>query len=194
MAVARRPGRGLAWVHGGLALSTAYLAWSVAAQWHVRALAQTSLAGTPPPTAILVTPTPFNTVLWRVVAMDPDRSYQEGFRSLLDGDRPIRWQRFDAPTVPDAVRTLPAVQRLARFSHGFYKVDTQGDQASVTDLRMGQEPNYTFSFIVADRPGEAWRPVTPRGQGSRGDVRRGLAWIWERMWGRDVPPPGAGAR
>ncbi|RYF41933.1 MAG: metal-dependent hydrolase [Comamonadaceae bacterium] len=187
--LARRQWRGLPWVHAGLLLSSAYLAWSVAAQWHVRGVAQASLAGQGSPTALLVTPAPFNTLLWRIVAMRPDGSYDEGFRSLLDGDRAIRWERFDAPVVPEAVRALPAVQRLASFSHGFTKVRVQGGRGWVTDLRMGQEPNYSFSFLVAQEQAGEWRAVTPRNEGSRGDVRRALAWMWERMWGADVPPP-----
>ena len=183
--VARRGWRGLPWVHAGLVLSTAYLAWSVAAQWHVRNLALASLSGPVPPPALLITPAPFNTLLWRIVAMRADGGYDEGFRSLLDGDRPIRWQRFDAP-MPEALRRLPAVQRLARFSHGFYKVHTRDGTAWVTDLRMGQEPNYSFSFVVARERDGAWHPEVPRNEGSRGDMRRGLAWVWERMWGGDV--------
>lgn len=187
--VARSGWKGLPWVHAGLVLSSAYLAWSVAAQWHVRGLAQASLAGQGPPPPLLVTPAPFNTLLWRIVAMRPDGSYDEGFRSLLDGDRPIRWERFEAPPPPEAVRTLPAVQRLGRFSHGFYKVRVRDGNAWVTDLRMGQEPNYSFSFRVAREQGGVWQPVEPRNEGSRGDVGQGLAWIWQRMWGRDVAPP-----
>lgn len=187
--VTRRQWRGLPWVHLGLVLSTAYLAWSAAAQWHVRDLAHASLADQGPSTAILVTPAPFNTLLWRIVAMRPDGSYDESFRSLLDGKRPLRWERFDAPPVSEAVRTLPAVQQLAAFSHGFYKVHARDGGAWVTDLRMGQEPNYSFSFVVAQQQGGMWRAVVPRNQGSRGDARRGLAWVWERMWGRNVAPP-----
>jgi inner membrane protein len=188
-ALTRRQWRGLGWVHAGLILSSAYLAWSAAAQWHVRGLAQASLAGQAPASAMLVTPAPFNTLLWRIVAMHPGGSYDEGFRSLLDGDRPIRWERFNAPPVPESVRTLPAVQTLARFSHGFYKVHALDGQAWVTDLRMGQEPSYSFSFVVAQQQGGTWREVVPRNEGWRGDARRGLAWVWQRMWGSDVPPP-----
>ncbi len=187
--VTRSQWKGLPWVHAGLVLSTAYLAWSAAAQWHVRDLAHAQLAGqAQQPTALLVTPAPFNTLLWRIVAMRPDGSYDEGFRSLLDGDRAIRWERFAAPSVPESVKALPAVQTLAQFSHGFYKVHTRDGRAWVTDMRMGQEPNYTFSFIVAQEQGGVWRSAVPRNDGSRGDVRRGLAWVWERMWGRDVTP------
>jgi inner membrane protein len=187
--VTRRQWRGLPSVHAGLVMSTAYLAWSAAAQWQVRTTAQASLAGEVPPAAILVTPTPFNTLLWRIVAMRPDGNYDEGFRSLLDGDRPIQWTRFAAPPVPGSVSTLPPVQRLAAFSHGFYKVHARGERAWVTDLRMGQEPNYSFSFVVAEAQDGAWRPVLPRNEGSRGDVRQGLAWIWQRMWDSNVAAP-----
>lgn len=187
--VTRSQWRGLPAVHAGLVLSTAYLVWSAAAQWHVRTTAQESLAGEVPPAAILVTPTPFNTLLWRVVAMRPDGTYDEGFRSLLDGDRPIRWERFAPPPVPESVRTLPPVQRLAAFSHGFYKVHAHGGRAWVTDLRMGQEPNYSFSFVVAEAQGGAWRPVAPRNEGARGDVRQGLAWVWARIWRSNVAAP-----
>lgn len=187
--LARRQSRGLPWVHAGLVLSTAYLAWSAAAQHHVRTLALAAI--TPPVQAeqVLVTPSPFNTVLWRIVAMRPDGSYEEGFHSFFDGDRPIRMERFGPPAVPPPVRALQPVQRLAAFTHGFYKVQERNGQVFVTDLRMGQEPNYSFSFLVARAFGEGWVLVPPRNQGSRGDARRGLAWVWDRMWGADVPPP-----
>jgi len=53
---------------------------------------------------------------------------------------------------------------------------------------MGQEPNYSFSFRVAQR-GSEFVPVTPQNQGWRGDVKRALAWLGPRMLGHDLPPP-----
>jgi inner membrane protein len=191
VALWRQGGRGLRWNRIGLALSTAYLAWSVLAQWHVRGIAQEALAarGTPP-AHLLVTPTPINTVLWRVVAMRQDGGYEEGFYSLFDAGRPMRLTRFEGtPRLREEIGPLPAVQRLARFSDGFYKLHQQGDGAWVTDLRMGQEPHYVFSFLVARRAGETWEPLEPQLQGSRPDVGRSLAWLWERLRGRDVAPP-----
>lgn len=176
-------------MNAGLVLSTAYLAWSFGAQAYARSVAQEAAAAQGPVTRLLVTPTPFNTILWRVVAMRPDGSYDEGFLSLFDGGRPLRLDRFGATQVPQAARALPGAQRLAAFSQGFTSVQTRDGQAWVTDLRMGQEPNYTFSFLVGRRQGGVWVAVTPRNQGSRGDVRAGLAWIWNRMWGAELPPP-----
>jgi inner membrane protein len=189
--LARRDWRGLRWNKLGIALSTAYLVWSVIAQWHVRGIAQEALAtrGTPPG-RLLVTPTAFNTVLWRIVAMREDGSYEEGFYSLFDGGRSLRLARYEgSPQLRENLRGMEAVQRLASFSHGFYKLHQRGDRAWVTDLRMGQEPHYIFSFLVARREGGAWVAVVPQLQGSRGDVRRTLAWLWQRLRGRDVAPP-----
>jgi inner membrane protein len=192
VALARRDWRGLRWNRIGIALSTAYLAWSVLAQWHVRGVAQEALAarGTPPD-RLLVTPTAFNTVLWRIVAMRDDGSYEEGFYSFFDGDRPLRTARYEggSPQLRESLRNMESVLRLANFSHGFYKLHERDGSAWVTDLRMGQEPHYVFSFMVARREGGIWVPVVPQLQGSRGDVRRALAWLWQRLRGHDVAPP-----
>jgi inner membrane protein len=187
----RRDWRGLRWNKLGIALSTAYLVWSVIAQWHVRGIAQEALAARgQPPARLLVTPTAFNTVLWRIVAMREDGSYEEGYYSLLDGGRPLRLARYEgSPELRESLRGIEAVQRLASFSHGFYKLHERDGRAWVTDLRMGQEPHYIFSFLVARREGDAWVAGVPQLQGSRGDVRGALAWLWQRLRGHDVPAP-----
>lgn len=189
VALARRDWRGLRWNKLGIALSSAYLAWSVLAQWHVRGIAQEALAarGTPPD-RLLVTPTAFNTVLWRIVAVRDDGSYEEGFYSFFDGGRPLRMTRYEggSPQLRESLRNMESVQRLANFSHGFYKLHERDGSVWVTDLRMGQEPHYVFSFLVARREGSTWVPLVPQLQGSRGDVRRALAWLWQRLRGHDV--------
>lgn len=190
VALARRSPGGLAWNRWGLVLSTGYLAWSVVAQAYVRGVAEEALAASGAPAQrLLVTPTAFNTVLWRVVAMRED-GYDEGYYSLLDGGRTMRFERF--PTDRPLERSLQdvwAVRRMAWFTHGFYKVHAQDGQAFITDLRMGQEPWYTFNFVVARRDGGAWAPVSPRNLGARVDLEAGLGWLSRRMRGEDVPPP-----
>lgn len=189
VALSRRDGTRLRWNAAGLVLSTAYLAWSVVAQAQVRDAAQEALAAQGRRETLLVTPTPFNTVLWRVVAIGPDGSYQEGFRSLFDGHA-LRWRSFDVvPRLRHELAGIDGVRRLAHFSQGFYRLHERDGHAWLTDLRMGQEPHYTFSFVVARRNGAGWVPVRPEGAGSRGDVRRALAWLWQRLPGRDIPPP-----
>ncbi len=190
LALGRRHHAGLGANRLALWLSTAYLAWSALAQGHVQGVVQAQLAAQGRTDArVLVTPAPLNTLLWRVVVMRPD-GHDEGFYSLLDRGRPIRFERFASdPALEAALRPLDPVQRIARFSQGFYKVHEVDGHAHITDLRMGQEPGYAFSFRVARREGGQWVPVTPENLGGRMDVKRGLAWLGPRMLGADIPTP-----
>ncbi len=190
VALARRETRGLRANAWGLALSTAYLAWSALAQAHVQAVVDETLAASGRPAQrVLVTPSPFNTVLWRVVVMRED-GYEEGFYSLMDARRQVRFEAFASdPGLYRSLQDLPSVRRIAAFSHGFYKVHERDGQGYITDLRMGQEPGYVFSFRVARREGAQWVPVTAVNAGWRADLRRGLPWLWARLRGHEVPPP-----
>lgn len=178
----------------GLALSTAYAAWSVAAQGVAAHQAQQSLHAQGLPThQVLVTPAPLTTGVWRVVAMDGER-YHEGFYALMDRGRPIRFTSHPSGrALAQQHAAHPQVQRVARFSDGFYRVaqDTQGD-LWLTDLRMGQEPTYSFQFNIGP-PLDALagrEPPPATRHGLRVDVSAGLRWLGQRLLGRDVPPPG----
>jgi inner membrane protein len=126
--VRQDPRRALQWNSAGLALSTLYLGWSVAAQSHVEGVVHRALAGgSLSASRVLVTPTPFNTLLWRVVVMDAD-GYHEGFRSLLDGNARLRLAHHpSAAALLEPVRENWTVQRLAWFSKGFYGVSAAAD-------------------------------------------------------------------
>ena len=87
--------RGLAANVAGLVLSTAYLVWGVAAQQLVDRIARASLATQGiAAERVLVTPTAFNSLLWRVVAVAGEH-YHEGFYSLLDAAPRVTFDRFD---------------------------------------------------------------------------------------------------
>lgn len=191
-ALARRDARGLRWNRVGLTLATAYLAWGVAAQHHVKGIAAESLARQGiDARQVLVTPTPFNTVLWRVVAMTPD-GYYEGFRSLLDREPGLRFDRFDrGATLHAALSGQWHVDRIAWFSHGFFKLSRQGSQVTITDLRMGQEPHYVFAFAVARLDSERPVPLAePISVGTRPpDIGASLRWLWRRAGGEQIAPP-----
>ena len=90
LAAGPRPLAGRALVLG-LALSTAYAGWSLAAKAMVereagRSLAAIGLADAPR----FSVPTPLNTLLWRVVAMTPD-GFVEGEHSLVADRGPVRF-------------------------------------------------------------------------------------------------------
>jgi inner membrane protein len=171
-------------------LSTAYLAWGVAAQAHVERVARDSLAAQGiNAEQVLVTPTAFNSVLWRVVALAGPH-YHEGFYSLFDAEPRITFDRFErGVALSDALQDIEGVQRITAFSKGFYKLHADDTRLFVTDLRMGQEPSYIFTFAVAERNNGGRPLASPEQLGARMDLRRGLSWLWRRAWGELLPPP-----
>ena len=186
----RDSGRGLAANVTGLALSTAYLAWGAVAQQHVERIALASLAAEGiAAERVLVVATPFNTLLWRVVAIAGD-SYHEGFYSLLDASPQIGFDRFARGNALAAeVQAIDGVRRIRDFSKGFYALRQNGSRVVISDLRMGQEPTYTFAFAVAERHSAAVPLLTPVPVGGRPDIDRALDWLWRRALGQRLPPP-----
>ena len=174
----------------GLLLSTAYLAWGFAAQQQVAQVARASLAQQGIVVEqLLVTPTPFNTVLWRVVAVAGD-DYHEGFYSLLDARPQITFDRFPrGMALATELQHIDGVQRLVAFTQGFYKLEQRGSRLLITDLRMGQEPNYTFTFAVAERNSQPVALAQPEQIKMPLDIPRSLAWLWRRALGELLPSP-----
>lgn len=178
----------LRWNAAGLLASTAYLAWGLAAQQHVTEIARQSLAGQPIE-RLLVTPSPFNTVLWRVVAITPE-GYLEGFYSLLDAQPVVRFEAFDrGMSLLPLVAQHGPVATLASFSDGFYKLEQRGPSIVISDLRMGQEPFYVFAFEVARQASPLQLLGKPEPVGQRADISSGLRWLWRRLLGEPLPSP-----
>lgn len=171
----------------GLALSTAYLGWSLLAKALVereagRALAAMGLAEAPR----FSVPMPFNTLLWRVVVMTPD-GFLEGERSLVADAGPMAFRAY--PSDVDALAAVsgfPAVRRLRWFNHGFMKAEVRDGRLVLSDLRMGAEPDYSFRFAVAERSGGGWRAITPEQAAWPWQARRRLGQMWDRIW--EAPP------
>ncbi len=182
--VSRNLGR--TWNSAGLILSTLYLGWTAGAKLHVDsrvadALQQQQIEHR----AVFTTPAPFNSLLWRTVVMD-GTGYYEGYYSLLDEDNNIAFRHY--PSDESLLAGLEEdwnTQRLQWFSKGFYSVRNVGNEVVISDLRMGYEPDYVFSFAVAelDNPhAVAIEPVhlTPKRDWSL------LEKIWARIWDSGV--------
>ncbi len=172
----------------GLVLSTAYLGWSLIAKTMVdraadEALAEIGLQDAPR----FSVPMPFNTLLWRVVAMTPN-GYVETERSLV-ADRGA--MRFRAQTSDvDALRAVAdykAVVRLRWFNHGFMKAQERDGTLILSDLRMGFEPDYIFNFAVAQRNSPMWREIPPQQLQWPWSAAGRLREVWNRAW--KEPPP-----
>ena len=174
----------------GLVLSTAYLGWSLVAKAVVEREAARSLAALGLQDAPRFSvPMPFNTLLWRVVAMTPD-GFVEGEHSLVADARPIAFRHHDSDTEALAqVAGFPAVQRLAWFNRGFMKAQVRDGQLVLSDLRMGAEPDYSFNFAVAERDGAGWRAIPPQQLAWPWEARRRLGQMWDRIW---TEPPAEG--
>jgi inner membrane protein len=168
----------------GIVLGVGYLGWSLIAKTMVereadRALAAMGLAGAPR----FSVPTPFNTLLWRVVAMTPN-GFVEGERSLVADHGPMRFS--GRPSNVQALREaegVPAVRRLQWFNHGFMRARVVAGQLVLSDLRMGQEPDYSFNFAVARGDNGRWFALDPPRQPKfEWKIRRGWGDLWNRIW------------
>jgi inner membrane protein len=166
----------------GLLLSTVYLMWTVGVKIYVTDIAHHSLkAQGIIYQKMLTIPTPFNTLLWRVLAMD-DTGYVEGFYSLFDRSKDVYVKHY--PSEKTLLKNMAdhwPVQRLKWFTHGFYSVRRATDGTVITDLRMGLEPFYVFQFNV----GQSGNPIeTPTRTGRMKAERswRQLRWVWQRIW------------
>lgn len=186
----RRNVRGVG-LHIGLVVSTLYIGWSWMAQTIVTRHVEDGLASMHVQDAqVFLTPTPLNTLLWRVVVIAGD-SHLEGFDSVLIDEGTMRFTSYDlgANRIEEA-GDLWSVQRLHWFAQGFIKARVDNDKLVISDLRMGQEPYYVFSHVVAARGNPHWREISaeliPITFGERA-----LAETWDRIWHDDQRDTGA---
>src|SRR5688572_4285521 len=167
----------------GMALAAGYIGWSLIAKAMVereaaRSLARLDLADAPR----FSVPMPFNTLLWRVVAMTPD-GFVEGEHSLVADRGPMRFQAYRSDIAAlGATRGFPSVARLLWFNHHFMKAEVRDGELVLSDLRMGAEPDYTFRFAVAARNMDGrWRAIPPEDPDWR-HTKRILGVMWQRIW------------
>jgi len=172
----------------GLAVSTAYLGWSAAAQQMVltRAADRFAAAGIRPERTIALA-APFTTWLWRVVAVDGDRYAHVYLRAVGSADdAPL----YVFPRHLDALACAADSERvrtLDRFTDGFWTAGTDPDGAvMLSDLRMGLPPNYVFRFAVADAAG---RPIPPERRRVERSTPGDTDWLLAMLVGDDPVRP-----
>ncbi len=188
----REAGHGRRYNSYGLIASTLYLSWTLCAKVIVdsgfeRALDQQRIAYN----RLFSTPAPFNTLLWRAVARD-DAGYHEAYYSLFDGDNPIRFRYYPSDErLLDEIADHWPVQRLRWFSRGIYSVSRRADDIVITDLRMGTEPSYAFSFKVGEIGNPHPKPVVPERLPAERDLGQ-LPLLWKRIFdpGAESGPAG----
>ncbi len=166
----------------GLVFSTAYVGWS----WVAKSLVDREVVAALKPMNLedarrFSVPTPFNTLLWRVVVMTDD-GYLEGFHSFFADDGSMRFDAYHSEhTSLEQANDVWAVARLRWFAHDFLKTEIINDKLILSDLRMGVEPRYIFSHAVAARGNPHWKAIPPERTGTRIDSDD-LLRVWNRIW------------
>ena len=170
-----------------LVLSCCYLLWSVVAQQHVRTLAEQSLTkhGVRD-VQLFAYASPLNTVLWRVLAITPTHSY-EGFYSLLDKGTNIPFTATERGSeYLQRWAQVPHVQAMLRFTQGPVRMEVRDDRVLLSDLRMGQEPHYSFVFDLGTTAQLDAGVATPKQVSNPMASELSFATLWKRIKGVDL--------
>lgn len=175
---------------GALAVSSAYLGWSVIGQQVAEARASRYLADagiTPNP--IMATAAPFNTLFWRVIAIDGGR-YFNIYVPLLGGEEAI--SAYTHPRHPEVITCLGANNAIAvldTFTDGFNRFIRHDDTIVMADLRMGLTPLYAFRFVLAEHGTSGLRPVPPRRIDDSRESEGDWEWLKAGILGNNVVRP-----
>ncbi len=130
-------------------------------------------------------PTPLQNWLWYVVAGN-DSGYYVGFRSLFDSKKQIDFQYFPRnASLLKHVADSEDLQKLIRFSQGYYTVEKWNDTLVFNDLRFGQmvgwynpKEKFVFHFFLHPYDNDN-KLVVQRGRFAK--------WNWEvvkALWKR----------
>ena len=182
------------WAVMGLALAAAYTGWTLIAKSHLDATVRAHYAAKgATELEVLTVPTPFNSIVWRVVVREGEH-YGEGYYSFL-GDGKLVIDIYPGPrTLPEPVASSPAVRALDAFTRGWYRIDRDRDRYVFVDLRMGAEPDYIFRFAVgSEQDGKPVALEPPEQYPWPKRTRAQLARVWDRMFaagGAEAAPAG----
>lgn len=166
-----------------LGVSSLYLVFTVTGKWMAeqkveQVLAQRGIQAE----QLFSTPTPFNSLLWRVIVIDGEH-YHEALVGWLD-DKPPQLERIPRGTaLARPLQQSPQHARLAWFTRDVLRYDQIGEQLIVTDLRLGMTGFHPFRFIFAEQRDGRWQPLAnvERLPFSRGQPEH-LLVLWQRIW------------
>jgi inner membrane protein len=127
------------WARYALVLSSLYLITGIGNKLYIDSIAKKELALKHISTdQYFSTPTPLNNILWYVVTKQ-DSGFYIGYRSLFDKNTTTKfryvYQNNDLLKTTDHKEDI---NRLIRFSKGFYTVEQNNDTLKFNDLRFGE--------------------------------------------------------
>ena len=175
------------WTKAALTLSAAYLAFTFINKARVHSIVLDNLGAQHiAHQEFLTTPTPFNNLLWYVLIRQ-DTGFQIAHYSLFDKTEDLIFYKF-----PQRASLRPAepgdndVQKLIRFSQGYYCFQLEHDTLVFSDMRFGQvggwympEAPFVFRYVLAE--GSANDIVIQRGR-ARASSREALKAMVDRIF------------
>ncbi|WP_457789523.1 metal-dependent hydrolase [Pseudomonas sp. PL-6] len=173
-----------------LALSTLYIGFSLAGKYMAEQRVEAELARQGiVAEQLFITPTPLNSLLWRVIVLDGEH-YHEALVGWFD-DAPPQLQRLPRGTqLREQLLDSPAHRRLAWFTDGVLRYDQIGDRLIVTDLRLGMTGFHPFRFDFARLQDGQWQVHRhiERLPFERGEPEH-LLVLLKRIWQPQLPVP-----
>lgn len=134
-----------------------------------------------PYSQFISSPAPFTTLLWRTVGIHNDQ-YFETYYSLFDGDAPLSVNFYPRNlSLMKGIGEHSPVVKLKSFTKGYFAMADINGSVTMTDLRMGSEPDYVFQFKVAEYNNRLARPIAAQRFQTTRDWGR-LPWLWKRIW------------
>ncbi|MEO8087768.1 MAG: metal-dependent hydrolase [Bacteroidota bacterium] len=133
------------------------------------------------------TPTPLNNFLWYIVASDSN-GIHIGYYSIFDHSDSIQYTTIlKNPQLDDSLKENEDVQKLVRFSQGFFLLKKENDVVVFSDLRMGQlggwsdpEAPFVFRYFLTERENNSLMIQ----KGRMKSMEEGAMWkLWQRIKG-----------
>jgi len=147
------------WIRTSLIISACYLMYALYNKYTINSVVRKNIELQQITSQrFFTTPTALNNWLWYVVTED-DGGYHIGYRSVFDKNPSIDFHYFPRREhLLKNVKQQEDMQRLIRFSQGYYTLDHIGDTLVFNDLRFGQvmgwnNPQAGFAFhYYVERP------------------------------------------
>ena len=185
------------WLARALVVSTIYLGWTAVAQQAVAEKGKQVLADNGLKYEdLLASPTPFNSLFWRVIALDGPR-YYDVFIPLLGGREATTiyaHRRLPEGITCSSGSSLVAAgtaRTLADFSDDFYELKIREGELLYSDLRMGLPGGYVFTFAIGQVAADgSVQEIAPRHLDTERVVDGDFEWLQAGLLGQRSFRPG----
>ena len=176
------------WVRVGLGLSSIYLLSGIAFKLFIDNTAKKDLHNRNFVfNSYFSTPTPFNNLLWYIVAQN-DSGYYTGYRSVFDKKTTIDLHYvYRNDSLLKYASNKEDLDHLLRFSQGFYTAERWHDTVVFNDMRFGEingwdEPHPRFVFYYYLQYPDNNKMIVQRGRFAKWD-KHVLGLFSERIKG-----------